>query len=325
MADSIYHIQTKIDFIRTDQARDIHALSSYSNFHSTIAQKLLQGRDFRLRLDGGRRQAIQMAQNNVHHLIKRCAIFMFLMLAGCQKETPSMDSIMETHSKCTTKKGDLLIYNTAAGFSISRPVWMSNSALVDQFTTDCKLTYTKLSFAIIQGALIPIPQPGLEPEYGHKRAKQPPLPERFDKLTLMLRFKDPRSDGPGMPELTCKAANKIHTIHKMPEFGIQMCEEGSSPNIKSLPFYPRFEFIDSPNGNPSMTCRHQDFDGVTIENIGQLTAIYCRGYWTWRPGAHAMFDIERGEVLKKFRPAIEAAESTLNSWVVTNDHQATKP
>lgn len=230
-------------------------------------------------------------------------------LAACSPDEPSIEKRMaERKSECTTRKDDQIIFNTAAGFQLSRPSWMADFG--DEFNKDCKLISTRFSFAYAHDELIPKPVSGL------LHPMHPDLPQNTDKLTLMFKFQDPSSDGPGAPEHNC-IANKH--IYRLPQIGLQMCASGSSPNITTLPFYPRFEFIDSQDGNPSLTCPHDDIEGRTLTDIQRLSVKNaCRGYWTWRPGAHAMFDLGRGEVLKKYRPAIEAAQLTLNSWLVKN-------
>ena len=67
----------------------------------------------------------------------------------------------------------------------------------------------------------------------------------------------------------------------------------------------------------SLTCRHEDLSGYTIDNVFDMNAPYsCRGYWYWRKGSSAMFDISKGQVLKKFSHVMSAAEELLNSWVI---------
>jgi hypothetical protein len=243
--------------------------------------------------------------------MKRFIIFLLMALVGCSpKERTVGEDPVKRQRECTAQKDDLIIYRTAAGFQLSRPSWTYNSAHEDQFNKDCELTYLKLHFALVEGELIPIPHPGISNPHA------PELPKSFDELTLMFTFQDPSTDGPGTPEHHCIASKNLY---RLPQAGVQMCGDIASPNITTLPFYPRFEFIDSRDGNPSMQCSHGEIQGRTITDVQKLSTKYsCRGYWTWRPGAHSMFDLGHGEVLKKFKPAIEAAQSTLNSWVIQN-------
>lgn len=231
-------------------------------------------------------------------------------LLGCEpKEGATPQAAQNMQAKCTTLRDGLVIYKTAAGFKLSRPEWMHNLSFEERFTNDCELASMKLHFALVGNELLPVPHPGI------KHPKSVALPSSYDQLTLFLNFQDVRTQGPGEPsEWACSSK---HKVYKFPEFGIQMCGIGPSPNVTTMPFYPRFEIADGRNPPTSMKCRHEDIEGRKIDDITNLSVPYaCRGYWAWRPGAHAMFDLGTGEVLKKLRLAIGLAETTLNSWVL---------
>lgn len=215
----------------------------------------------------------------------------------------------DMQAKCTTRRDGSVIYNTAAGFKLSRPEWMHNLPAEERFTSDCQLASIKLHFALLGNELLPVPHPGI------KHPKSVAVPASYDRLTLYLDFESVRAWGSVEPnEWACSSKDKVY---KFSELGIQMCGHGPSPNVTTMPFYPRFEIADGRIPPTSMRCRHEDVEGRHIDDIANILVPYaCRGYWSWRPGAHAMFDLGPGEVLKKFRLAIGLAETTLDSWVL---------
>lgn len=214
--------------------------------------------------------------------------------------------------KCRVVTDTSIIYTTAAGFKLEIPKWVFNMPLENTHGPSCELRKMKFHFAWIGGELVPISRPGLKPPEGYE------LPAEYEGLTLMMSFRDPSRDGTRREESYCR---KKQPVYEYPGFHVVMCPNlagaDKSPNIRTLPFYPRFELMDGREVPTSFTCSHSEFDGYTVENVYDVEIRHsCRGYWRWRPGASAMFDLHEGKVIRKAYSVMNAAERVLNSWVL---------
>ncbi|MBF7073985.1 hypothetical protein ISG33_11295 [Glaciecola sp. MH2013] len=243
-------------------------------------------------------------------------VILVLFLLGCSPDNQSSQNILrgETNralNECYQISDDNINYKTAAKFSLSVPSWALNLPLENEFTDTCEITSLKLHFAYINEKLVLMPHPGI------KHPNNINFPKFFDTLTLYLNFRDPQKDNYGDAKSNCD--NK-KPIYEYPEFGFRMCPyltAQKNENVQSLPFYPKFETMSKRVHPTSLTCRHEDLSGYTIDNVFDMHVPYsCRGYWYWREGSSGTFDISKGQVLKKFSNAMSAAEVLLNSWVV---------
>jgi len=226
-------------------------------------------------------------------------------------------------NECRKVTDNNIIYKTAAKFSISVPSSMRNLSLENSYNSDCELKYMKFHFVWTGEKLIFIPKIGSKElkdfkiEIGVKENEALYLSEGYERLTLMLYFKDPAEGYSAYEKYHCK--NKS-PVYEYPEYNVIMCPylmgAKKSPNITTLPFFPRFELVDERPYVTSFECEHKYFDGYTVENIHEIDVKYsCRGSWTWRPGAGGMFDIHQGKVIHKAYNVMRAAETILDSWI----------
>ncbi|MFV8782389.1 hypothetical protein ACNKU7_08195 [Microbulbifer sp. SA54] len=251
------------------------------------------------------------------HIAKLFLTIFTLALLGCAPEEDlDSDQIRGDDRraiKCYQTVNDKRIYNTAAKFRLAVPVWMSNLPFENEFNSDCEITKLKLHFAYIDDRLIPVPHSGSTHPGSIK------LPEFYDKVSFYLNFKGPEQDRYFKAVQKDICSNKNHT-YDYPEYGFRLCPyltADKNRNINTFPFFPRFEVIEEKTIPTSFTCRHEDINGYTLENIYEMDVPYsCRGYWYWRKGASSMFDISKGKVLKKVNKAIIASEALLNSWII---------
>lgn len=215
-------------------------------------------------------------------------------------------------NECRKITGDNIIYRTAAKFSIAEPKWSSRSPAEKHYNSNCELERIILNFAWIDEKLIPIPRSDIKPPKSVK------LPDHYESFTLMMTFRDPANGTSSYEKSHCK--NKS-PVYEYPDFSVIMCPylmgAKKSPNITTLPFFPRFEIVDGRLYPTSFTCSHDYYDGYTVEDIHEMEIKYsCRGHWPWRPGAGAMFDINKGKVIQKASKVIKEVEKVLDSWVI---------
>lgn len=203
-------------------------------------------------------------------------------------------------------KGNTL-YKTAAGFGLSIPAWVQNHKPENQFNRDCELTDLKLHFAISEHGIVPVPHPGVnypdDIDYS----------SNSDRLSLYLSFKDANAYHSDGEKKSCEHKSPVFNY---PEYKLTMCpylDNKKHPQIDTLPYYPRFEIEIGVYRPTSLSCRHDALNGYTVKNVYEMNeAFSCRGYWLWRMGAAAMYDVS----LKNAYPALKGAERQLNAWVV---------
>lgn len=237
------------------------------------------------------------------------------LLAACkERESPtqSMERKLRTHAACRQPAGEDVIYTTAAGFRFAVPAWTDVSAFETTYNARCEVESMILDFAWIDGRLLPIPH---EPKDRSRAGIA--WPERYDTLRLALSFRPPAMDAAPYRPYTCAAKTPVHHY---PELGLRMCPQWAQakPEAPVLAFWPRFEIVDDSEYVTSFSCGDRDFVGHPVAQLPDVEVAYsCRGYWRWRPGAHAMFDFGPGKVLRKSASVMRAARATLDGWIVT--------
>lgn len=241
-------------------------------------------------------------------------VMLFVLISGCGDGKHSNEHVIRGDddralNECRDVVEGSITYETAAGFTLEIPAWVRNFPATNRFNADCKLTDMILSFAWADKTLIPLAT------VGERNPNNDPFPEQYEQFVLMMSFKPPHQE----VDVERHCADK-HPVYEFPEYRVRMCPFSmsgvKSPNIKTLPFYPWFELMTRDRYPANFGCSHSVFDGYHVDEVTQVEIPYsCRGYWRWRPGASAMFDIHHGKVIQKAYRVIEAAEKTMNSWV----------
>lgn len=238
---------------------------------------------------------------------------LFVLISGCGDVGHSNENVIrgdddKALNECREVTEESIIYETAAGFKLEIPAWVRNFPFTNRFNADCELTGMILSFAWVDNTLIPVAAVGERNPYKH------PFPEQYEQFVLMMSFRPPEQD----VDVERHCASK-QPVYEFPEYRVRMCPysmSGIVPKTGTLPFLPRFELMNDHEVPANFGCSHSVFDGYQVDDVTQAEIPYsCRGYWRWRPGAPAMFDIHKGKVIQKAFRIIEAAEITMNSWV----------
>ena len=239
---------------------------------------------------------------------------LFLCSLGACKQRETTEEFFARGERmnrdCRPIVGDRFIYRTAAGFRLSTPTWLRGSPSANHYTPDCRLNYLRIDFAWVDERLIPVPQGGIA------LPKDVVVPRAYEPVIVMMKFRSPALDVP--PDAAHFCRNR-QPLYDYPQFRLRMCP--THINIfgvaSGLGFAPRFEIGDKRDDPAAFTCDASDFEGLTAANVYEASIKYaCRGHWTWRPGAHAIVDIERGKVLRKADKVMRAVEQTLDAWAV---------
>ncbi|WP_370979504.1 hypothetical protein [Agaribacterium sp. ZY112] len=215
------------------------------------------------------------------------------------------------HNQAEQQTHDQLsIYRTAAGFDLHIPGWVHLQRHTAQFNQRCELLSIHLNFFIVDGHIHPI----AHHESGHQNYKR-----QFgtaDRFTAMLSFKRPIAHTE-RPFRQCE--NKELSID-YPEYHLEVCPSVKMSTSKPaylMSHFPVFFFKDKKGYLASLTCSHRQLEGYRLHNIHNLDVEYpCRGYWSWRDDSFIMFDISKGQILKKTYRSIKQTEDIINSWLV---------
>lgn len=248
------------------------------------------------------------------HKWSKITLLLFVLISGCGDGGQSNENVVRGDSdkalnECREITEESIIYETAARFKLEIPVWVKNFPFTNSFNADCELTDMILSFAWVNNALIPVAAVGERNPHKH------PFPQQYEQFVLMMSFRPPEQDVD--VERHCESKQPVY---EFPEYQVRMCPFSmsgvESPNAKIWPFVPHFELMTDHKFPANFGCSNSVFDGYHVDNVTQVEVPYsCRGYWHWRPGAWAMFDIHKGKVIQKAYSVIEAAEKIMNSWV----------
>lgn len=203
------------------------------------------------------------------------------------------------------------IYKTAAGFDLHIPKWVDLQPSTAQFNKRCELLSIHLHFLISDGLI----SPKAHYKSGHQNYEK--KYNTVDRFTTMISFKRVEDDTGRSFEL-CK--NKDLSI-AYPEYHLEICPSlkmsGNNPAY-TMSHFPVFFFKDAKGYLASLTCSPRQLEAYSLDNIVDLDVRSpCRGYWRWRDGAYIMFDISKGEILKKTYSSIKQTETIINSWLVT--------
>ncbi len=223
-----------------------------------------------------------------------------------------------TLEDCQIKSSGFITYKTAAGFDMKVPDWRLGGNLADHYTSECKLKSAHFSFGLYDGIVKLIPNGGIKVEgYNEENIYE-------QHITLMMNFENIKDDSFRYQDIENHCFNKRH--RDINRLNVRVCSRYSDIESESLSeYHPRFELIDDKKAPTSFRCLPRDTKGYSLENIEGFTTQYtCRGYWRWRLGATAMFDLHNGRVLDSAYILVSESEKILYSWIVESNRNLTK-